>query len=190
MARRRKKRASKKAKQKSWNRLRAKISIFVFSVAFIVGGCQLSVKFNSDYFPSKQNASGSEYDPVDYSSLNVDQKWLLNVADDWLGTPYRFGGTTKSGVDCSGFVQNVYKSIGINLPRTSSDQYAFTRRISKDDLKIGDLVFFRRTARISHVGIYIGNNYMIHASTSRGVIKESLDEDHLQKNFAGFGRVG
>ena len=190
MAKKKRKRSSKKAKQKRWNRLRAKISIFVFSVAFIVGGCQLSVKFTSDYFPTEQNASGSEYDPVDYASLNVDQRWLIDVADDWIGTPYRFGGTTKSGVDCSAFVQNVYKSIGINLPRTSRDQYSFTRRISRENLEVGDLVFFKRSTRISHVGIYIGNNHMIHASTSRGVIRESLDRDYLQNTLAGYGRIG
>jgi len=114
---------------------------------------------------------------------------LLSSSKKWLGTPYQYGGTTQSGVDCSGFVLNVYNDLGYKVPRTSSEQYQFTKRVSSSDKHVGDLVFFRRGSDVGHVGIYVGSNKMIHASTSRGVIIQDLDNEYLQRTFAGFGRV-
>ncbi len=125
-------------------------------------------------------------------SLNGDENpELLREVAGWLGTPYRFGGTTKAGADCSGFAKAVYlKVYGINLERVTVNMAQTSRRIGKRNLREGDLVFFRINGRrISHVGIYLSNNKFIHASTSRGVIVSDLDENYYSRNFAFGGRV-
>lgn len=134
----------------------------------------------------------TEYSRILGYSLNGNENpELLREVAGWLGTPYRFGGTTKAGADCSGFAKVVYlKVYGINLERVTVNMAQNSRRISKRNLREGDLVFFRINGRrISHVGIYLSNNKFIHASTSRGVIVSDLDENYYSRNFAFGGRV-
>jgi cell wall-associated NlpC family hydrolase len=117
---------------------------------------------------------------------------LITSIYDWLGTPHRDGGTSKHGTDCSYFVQSVYQeAYGIELNRNSRAMYEEdVRAIRKEDLREGDLVFFDINGDgISHVGIYLRNNMFAHASSSRGVIVESLASPYYQKNYAGSGRV-
>ncbi len=117
---------------------------------------------------------------------------LITSIYGWLGTPHRDGGTSKHGTDCSYFVQSVYQeAYGIELNRNSRAMYEEdVRTIAKDDLREGDLVFFNTSGDgISHVGIYLRNNLFAHASTSRGVIVESLNSPYFEKNYAGSGRV-
>ncbi|TVR40044.1 MAG: hypothetical protein EA394_08790 [Bacteroidia bacterium] len=116
---------------------------------------------------------------------------LIKEVAGWTGTPYRYGGNTRSGVDCSGFVWALYRDVyGTNIARTTRDQSIQSRRISRRNLQEGDLLFFRTKGRsISHVGIYLGNGYFAHASKSRGVIVSSLTEDYYNKRFARGGRV-
>lgn len=115
---------------------------------------------------------------------------LYSFIDDWWGTPYRIGGMTRDGVDCSGFVFTLYISLyKIELPRTARDQRDVCRKISKSELREGDLVFFHTTRRaVSHVGVYLGNNKFVHASTSSGVMISDLDEEYWSKRFLGGGR--
>src|SRR5690348_1028029 len=95
---------------------------------------------------------------------------LLPYIDEWYGTRYKMGGTTKSGIDCSAFVQAIYLSaFAVNLPRTARDQFKSARIISATELKEGDLVFFNTRVGISHVGIYLQNNKFVHASSTNGV---------------------
>lgn len=119
---------------------------------------------------------------------------LVAEAGNWIGTRYRYGGNTRDGIDCSGLVVQVYKKVfDISLPRTSRDQYAYCERIKRKDITVGDLVFFatRRgdLKTVSHVGIYIGDNRMIHASSSRGVIISNLDETYYTKRYVSAGRI-
>ncbi len=117
---------------------------------------------------------------------------LIGEVASWLGTPYRFGGNTRAGTDCSGMVQQVFLVVfNISLPRSSSDIADFSSRIRKAELRVGDLVFFEtsRRRRINHVGIYLGNNKFIHSSTSRGVIVTDLDETYWKRTYARAGRV-
>ncbi len=119
-----------------------------------------------------------------------DDQALLEHVDEWYGTRYRLGGTTKTGVDCSAFVQAVFlATYGINLPRTAREQYKFTERISRTELKEGDLLFFNTRGGVSHVGIYLRNNKFIHASTSRGVAVSDLFESYYLQRFIGAGRI-
>jgi hypothetical protein len=116
---------------------------------------------------------------------------MIEQLEMWYGTKYRLGGVDKSGVDCSAFVQSFMTAMyGLTLPRTSKEQHAQSVRISKNELKEGDLVFFRTQRRkgISHVGVYLRNNKFVHASTSSGVMISDLSEDYFASRYAGAGR--
>ncbi len=124
------------------------------------------------------------------ASNNLPSLSLLLAIEEWYGTPYRWGGTTKGGIDCSAFTQAVYFSVyGILLPRVSRDQHRSTRRITLTDLQEGDLVFFNTRGRgVSHVGIYLGNNKFAHASSEGGVMVSDLYDRFYVKRFLGAGR--
>jgi hypothetical protein len=109
----------------------------------------------------------------------------------WLGIPYRFGGVDRKGIDCSGFVAQVYKKLaGVRLPHSAAAQFQWGRPVSLKNLRPGDLVFFQTEGRsISHVGISIGGNQFIHASLSHGVTISSLREDYYAKRFRGARRL-
>lgn len=116
---------------------------------------------------------------------------LIEFLENWYGTRYRMGGTDKSGIDCSAFVQSFMAAMyGISLPRTSKEQYDQSDKIKKNDLQEGDLVFFKTQRRkgISHVGIYLRNNKFVHASTSSGVMISDLSEIYFSTRYAGCGR--
>jgi murein DD-endopeptidase / murein LD-carboxypeptidase len=116
---------------------------------------------------------------------------LYRTVYDWLGTPYRFGGSGKKGIDCSGFTGKIYESVYNHpLARDSRSMFQFAEPVAKSQLKEGDLVFFKiYRGRISHVGVYLGNNKFVHASTTRGVIISDLNEDYYRRYYYKGGRV-
>jgi cell wall-associated NlpC family hydrolase len=127
--------------------------------------------------------------------LDVDVESVTNLIlfteiEKWMGTRYRYGGATNKGIDCSAYtgtlVHNVY---GIVLPRTARNQYADCIKIDKEELQQGDLVFFNTRGGISHVGMYLGNGYFTHASTSSGVMISNLSETYWSKKFVSGGRI-
>lgn len=127
---------------------------------------------------------------LDVSVEQINNKSLYNVIDEWWGTPYRLGGTTHKGIDCSAFVQTLMLGVfSIQLPRTAKEQRGISEWIPVDDLREGDLVFFNTRGSVSHVGIYLHNNKFVHASTSGGVMISDLNETYWSKKLIGAGRV-
>ncbi|MEP6674640.1 MAG: C40 family peptidase [Ferruginibacter sp.] len=115
---------------------------------------------------------------------------LYDFIEEWWGTHYRYGGTTKQGVDCSAYTGYLLQSVyGMKLPRTAREQFAVTQRVSKEELLEGDLVFFNTRGGVSHVGVYLGNGYFTHSSSHGGVTISSLDEDYYSRKYIGAGRV-
>lgn len=116
---------------------------------------------------------------------------LLESAASMMGTRYRYGSSSRSATDCSGFTSQVFRTQGIKIPRTSRDQAKVGSAVSKDALKPGDLVFFNtRGSRISHVGIYKGNGQFYHASSGQGkVTVSSLNDGYYSRRYAGARRV-
>lgn len=122
------------------------------------------------------------------------QKVLLDTAFSYLGTPYRHGGVTRNGMDCSGFVSTTFKSISVPLSRSSQEMATQGTKIDLEDVKVGDLLFFRTTrkSRISHVGMVVdidGDIKFIHSSSKRGVVISSLSDEYYKKTFRMAKRV-
>src|SRR3569833_1275801 len=115
---------------------------------------------------------------------------LFHFVYDWIGTPYRFGGDSRKGIDCSAFTKELYSDVFyMDIQRNSRDIFSMVSPVKRDDLKEGDLVFFKiHSRRISHVGIYQGNNWFAHAS-SRGVAISSLDDAYYKRYFYRGGRM-
>lgn len=118
-------------------------------------------------------------------------KMLRTTAYGFLGTRYRFGGSTKSGIDCSSFVQKVFRELEVPLPRTAREQFEIGHEVAPGDLQKGDLIFFRTYASYpSHVGIYLGNNRMIHASSrDRRVVISPMNTSYYRARFIGAKRM-
>jgi lipoprotein Spr len=115
---------------------------------------------------------------------------LFKEIEKWLGTRYRYGGASDKGIDCSAYSATLVHSVfGLVLPRTARDQYAGCIKLDKEQLQQGDLVFFNTRGGISHVGVYLGNGYFTHASTSIGVTISNLSETYWSKKFVSGGRL-
>lgn len=113
-----------------------------------------------------------------------ERKLFIRVATGFLGAPYRLGGATVKGIDCSAFVRKMYEFFDITLPRTAREQSTVGMQVGRDELVEGDLVFFRTKKPIGHVGIYIGNNEFVHASYKAKAVRiDSLDRPYFQKRF-------
>jgi lipoprotein Spr len=148
----------------------------------------------------RSSAPSYDYKALAKASLKLgfdisqdDNHKLYIEASRWIGVPYRAGGESKNGVDCSGLTKSIYSKVyNRRLPRSSAEQYNLVRRVPKRKLEEGDLVFFStdgRRKRVSHVGVYLKNGKFIHSSTSSGVIISSLSERYYQNNWIYGGRI-
>jgi NlpC/P60 family len=115
---------------------------------------------------------------------------LFGFIENWFGTHYRMGGTTKKGIDCSALTSTLLMAVyGFTVPRTARQQYQASQHIKKNNLQEGDLVFFNTRGGVSHVGLYLDNDYFVHSSSSEGVTISSLNDGYYAKRFICGGRV-
>ncbi len=151
----------------------------LMTVALLATGCATANKDKTTQGSTKQHTQ--------LKNSQVVTTELKKQLKQWQGTPYKMGGNTLNGIDCSAFVQRTFNDkFDIALPRTTLAQTTQGIQIPKNNLKPGDLVFFKTNWRGGsglHVGIYNGNNQFIHASTSKGVMTSSLDEKYWKQRF-------
>lgn len=135
--------------------------------------------------------SNAEKKSIAGSDSKIKKTSLKKAADSYLGIRYKYGGTTRKGIDCSGLIWRVFKDVGHHdFERISSSElYKKGRSVSRKNLKQGDLCFFGPGRRVNHVGIYMGNNKFIHASSSKGVTYSSLDNVYWKPRIVGFRRI-
>jgi hypothetical protein len=130
--------------------------------------------------------------PDGLSSFSTAKEKMLMEILKYINTPYQFGGNSKNGIDCSAFTQRIYNSCSIKLLRSAREQYTQGIEIDgKNNLRFGDLVFFdtRKTVKPGHVGIYIGDDLFVHASSKSGVIVTPFDNDYYSERFMGARRI-
>ncbi len=156
-------------------------------VLFSGNGCAPSVRYARDnppemeWFPSEKNSSS----PVASAKLQ-------KAVSSYLGVRYKYGGMSREGLDCSGFVSLVYKEVyGMSLPRSSGKQWKEGRIVPPATAVPGDLIFFRGGMfnGINHVGIYMGGNRFVHASSSNGVIYSTMTDPYYSRRFAAIRRM-
>ena len=163
--------------------------ILIFALLFTLVSCQSSVRFSSGNHSTSDNNKkvvlGNQT-----KTLTSLQRKIIASAEKFLGVPYCWGGAGNDCMDCSGFVQRVYDNVGISLPRTAAEQFNVGKSIAPNETKAGDLIFFSFSGSgITHVGIYAGNNEVIHASSTNGVIRQTLADSYLSAGYAGVRRV-
>ncbi|HZF14663.1 MAG TPA: C40 family peptidase [Steroidobacteraceae bacterium] len=115
---------------------------------------------------------------------------VASLARRMIGSPYRFGGRTPAGFDCSGLVYYAYEKAGVTVPRTAAEQRRASRALDRDEAEPGDLVFFKNDAHDPHVGIYLGGEWFVHApSTGRPVSIEKLHDDYYRRHLVTLARL-
>ncbi len=176
----------------------------ILFLSFMLASCVPTIRYNSDKkennkansIKSKNTAykTFSSQSPIGKGLNKARNITLESEARKWIGTPYKWGGISRRGVDCSAFVQNVYKNIGVNLPRTAHQQFESSLIVNRSSRKAGDLIFFKKNGKssrgnVTHVGIYLGNGKLIHSSTKKGVIIQDVDNSYLGRRYFAVGRV-
>ena len=152
------------------------LRISILLICLLIIGCQSTARFRA-----QRNK------PV-VQSGTVKVTDLESFVHDWLGVPYKFGGNTRQGIDCSGFTSLAYQQcFHKSIPRKSSDQFEQGRRVAGRNLRTGDLLFFSnvRYGNVDHVGIYLDDDRFAHATESDGVTISQLSEDYYAERFIG-----
>lgn len=153
---------------------------------FVIGFLFLTACSSDRYQYSPIGYKGQLNDPIMVIALLSEQQ------REWAGTPYRLGGQSRNGIDCSGFVQKtLFDRFGVKVPRTTASQATYGQQVSLSQIQTGDLVFFRtgRGPNGYHVGIYVKDRLFLHASTKGGVIYSSLDSPYWKKAFWQVRRI-
>lgn len=164
--------------------------VFMGFLLLTIASCGTSKKTgrNVDYHVLARAAIKLDFD------IDEDDDWPLMIeASTWIGTPYKYGGEDRYGIDCSGLTRTIYRQVyKTELHRSSYEQYKKdVKKVSKNNLMSGDLVFFStgKKGKVSHVGIYLKDGKFIHASSSRGVVVSDLNQNFYKNNFISGGKV-
>ena len=165
-----------------------KIFYFAIIASLFIIGCKTGNKATRS---SSQNIEAKYAKILGVNEKSIANKKLYSFIEDWYGTKYEYGGTTKKGIDCSGFASILYKEIfEKEITGSSASIYKQCKQISKNELAEGDLVFFKIDSKdISHIGVYLQNNKFVHATTKQGVMIDDLNEEYYKKYFETVGRL-
>lgn len=189
--------------------IRTSIGILFLAVALLALSCHHKKKSVAKKpvaaRPAKKPSSSAKSDENTHKLAHADElhqklglsekemahSKLLLFVDDWYGVPYKYGGCQKTGIDCSCFTsllcENVYH---IKLARQASEMYKSCLKVPPEEMREGDLVFFKIEGNtVSHVGVYLRNRMFVHSSTSKGVVINSMDEAYYKKFFHAGGRL-
>lgn len=140
---------------------------------------------------SRPDTMVSSHNKIDMANSAQVRAQLLKQLSEWKGVPYRYGGLSKKGVDCSGFIHLTFaEEFGIRLPRTTQTQSLKGVVVEQSELLPGDLIFFNTGFKQQHIGIYVGKKQFIHASSSRGVMLSRLDNPYWQDAYWHSRRIG
>ncbi|GEM_PF-875257 len=170
------------------------IAALVFSGA-LLSGCGPLVRpyYNRDiggWLEPDPSTTPTAKVPVSLKGVKTDETGVRRAAESWLGVPYSFGGQSRSGIDCSGFVRQIFADVyGVQLPHNSSAIYKMGAEVSRSDLQPGDVVFFQNLGYIDHSGIYMGRNWFIHSASSVGVAYSALTAPYFGDHYAGARRL-
>jgi cell wall-associated NlpC family hydrolase len=165
--------------------------LLIVLFGILVMSCGPQPRFTSERPEERGRRDKTEERSAEKHKGRIDEAKMGRIINSYLGAPYQYGGDTKSGMDCSGLVGQVYKRYaGFNLPRSTKKLYQLVKQVDQDDLAYGDLVFFSDGwFSVSHVGIYVGGGRFVHSAKSSGVIVSSLDEDYYRRRYRGARRV-
>jgi uncharacterized protein YcfL len=172
-----------------------RIALILLTAVFLITSCKSKkavLKGSPGEVVKPQDFIADKYAVImDVNKSDIQNGRLYNFIEEWTSTPYRFGGLDKNGIDCSGLAylleQQVY---GVNIPRMTSQQINVIKRKYEEELQEGDLVFFDFDGKkFSHVGIYLQNGYVVHASTRRGVIIVKLRDPSMYRYFSRAGSI-
>jgi murein DD-endopeptidase / murein LD-carboxypeptidase len=162
--------------------------ILIALVLFLAFGC----KVNRNKGVQNSKKISKKYSHImGVNTEDILNKKLYSFVDEWYGAPYKYGGKTKTGIDCSGFASALFKAVfQININGSSHTIYKQCTPVSVEELKEGDLVFFKIDSKeISHMGIFLQKNKFVHATTKAGIMINDLNEEYYKKYFIGGGRV-
>ena len=165
--------------------------LLIVLFGILMMSCGPQPRFTSAEPEARGSRDKREERPAEKHKGKIDKAKMGKIISSFLGAPYQYGGDTKSGMDCSGLVTQVYsKYAGFDLPRSTKKLYQLVKQVEQDDLAYGDLVFFSDGwFSVSHVGIYIGEGRFVHSAKSSGVIVSSLDENYYKRRYRGARRV-
>jgi murein DD-endopeptidase / murein LD-carboxypeptidase len=169
--------------------------IFFLPIVFAVVLALTSCRNKKQLVDSGEKKEVAKTSPVQeivgISKKELKNSKLYSFIDEWYASPYKYGGCMKTGIDCSCFTSMLYDKVyGIKTPRTAGELYKESEKIKTHQLKEGDLLFFIINGKnVSHVGVYLKNDLFVHASTSKGVIINSLNDTYYKKNFYAAGRL-
>jgi cell wall-associated NlpC family hydrolase len=165
-------------------------------IGLLIMGCVSQPRYTSypierKSYPPLEESKSETLSFERESESKIDQVKMAQIIESFLGTPYAKGGASKKGIDCSGFVVEVYKRYaGFILPHNTEKLFKLVKKIDKEKLGYGDLVFFSDFGfSPSHVGIYIGEGKFVHSAEGYGVVVSSLDDEPYRKSYIGARRV-
>ena len=162
--------------------------VFLLAVLVTAGGCGPKPIYRTepiDAAPPTKSPEIAEPQPATKT-----EKTLAEAANSWIGVPYRYGGVSRQGVDCSALAAHLLEEVGVRLPRSVNQQKTVGQEIAFDSIEAGDLVFFQiESPRVNHVGVALDRKRFVHASRSRGVAVDLLENDYFRKRVVQTRRV-